>query len=79
MDEVLGTLEPIESYVIRMRFNSDWESRPTLEKIGEYFGVTRERVRQIEGKARRKMVHPMRSELLFKQFNQSLIENYKKP
>ena len=62
--QVLATLTPREEKVIRMRFGLD-DSRPrTLEEVGREFSVTRERIRQIEAKALRKLKHPKRQELL---------------
>jgi RNA polymerase primary sigma factor len=64
IEEVLGTLTPREEEVLRLRFGLD-DGRPrTLEEVGRLFGVTRERVRQIEAKALRKLRHPTRSKRL---------------
>ena len=61
---VLGTLTPREEMVLRLRFGLvDGRSR-TLEEVGKDFGVTRERIRQIEAKALRKLRHPSRSKKL---------------
>ncbi len=62
--EALGTLSPRESKVLRMRFGIDLNQDHTLEEVGKQFEVTRERIRQIESKALRKLRHPSRSELL---------------
>ena len=62
--EVLSTLTPREEKVLRMRFGIDEDGEHTLEEVGETFSVTRERVRQIETKALRKLRHPSRSRLL---------------
>jgi RNA polymerase primary sigma factor len=51
MRKLLGTLPPREEAMMRMRFGIGYEGEDTLENIGRYFGVTRERVRQIEAKA----------------------------
>jgi RNA polymerase primary sigma factor len=59
--EVLKTLTPREEKVLKMRFGIDVASEHTLEEVGKDFGVTRERVRQIEVKALRKLRHPARS------------------
>lgn len=61
MNEVLGTLSPREARVLRMRFGFDDNHSYTLEEIGAKFGLTRERIRQIEGKALRRLRHPCRS------------------
>ena len=55
LDQVLGTLTDREEKVIRLRFGFDDNKSRTLEEVGEAFGVTRERIRQIEAKALRKM------------------------
>jgi len=62
--EVLKTLSPREEKVIKMRFGLMDGSEHTLEEVGQYFAVTRERVRQIEAKALRKLRHPSRSHRL---------------
>ncbi len=62
--KVLATLTPREEKVLRMRFGIGEEREYTLEEVGEYFSVTRERIRQIEGKALRKLRHPLRSKNL---------------
>lgn len=59
--EVLKTLSPREEKIVRMRFGLQDGSEHTLEEIGLYFAVTRERIRQIEAKALRKLRHPSRS------------------
>ncbi len=61
---VLKTLTPREEKVIKMRFGLDDGSEHTLEEVGQSFAVTRERIRQIEAKALRKLRHPSRSEQL---------------
>jgi RNA polymerase primary sigma factor len=61
---VLGTLTPREASIIRMRFGLEDGTERTLEEVGENFQVTRERIRQIEAKALRKMRHPSRSRKL---------------
>ncbi|HXL04071.1 MAG: RNA polymerase sigma factor RpoD [Firmicutes bacterium] len=64
LEDVLGTLTPREERVLRLRFGLD-DGRPrTLEEVGQEFGVTRERIRQIEAKALRKLRHPSRSKKL---------------
>jgi len=64
MEEVLASLSPREARVLRLRFGLD-EGRPyTLEEVGAKFGLTRERIRQIEGKALRRLRHPCRARLL---------------
>ena len=62
--EALSTLSPRESKVLRMRFGIDQNQDHTLEEVGKQFEVTRERIRQIESKALRKLRHPSRSEAL---------------
>ena len=59
--EVLKTLSPREEKIVRMRFGLQDGSEHTLEEVGAYFAVTRERIRQIEAKALRKLRHPSRS------------------
>ena len=59
--KVLATLTPREEKVLRMRFGIGEESNHTLEEVGQDFNVTRERIRQIEAKALRKLRHPSRS------------------
>ena len=58
---ILRTLTPREERIIRMRFGLDDGSQRTLEEVGQVFAVTRERIRQIEAKALRKLRHPSRS------------------
>ncbi len=62
--EVLATLAPREARVLRMRFGIGERSNHTLEEVGQDFEVTRERIRQIEAKALRKLRHPSRSRVL---------------
>ena len=62
--QVLKTLTPREEKVIKMRFGLDDGSEHTLEEVGQSFAVTRERIRQIEAKALRKLRHPSRSRRL---------------
>src|SRR5258706_1552197 len=62
--EVLETLTPREAKVLRMRFGIEMSTDHTLEEVGKQFDVTRERIRQIEAKALRKLRHPSRSERL---------------
>jgi RNA polymerase primary sigma factor len=59
---MLETLTPREAKVLRMRFGIDMNTDHTLEEVGKQFDVTRERIRQIEAKALRKLRHPARSE-----------------
>ncbi len=63
-DDVLATLSPREEMVIKMRYGLTDGEEHTLEEIGQLFNVTRERIRQIEGKAIRKLKHPSRVRLL---------------
>ncbi|WP_028446399.1 RNA polymerase sigma factor RpoD [Chitinimonas koreensis] len=69
--DVLDTLTPREAKVLRMRFGIEMNTDHTLEEVGKQFDVTRERIRQIEAKALRKLRHPTRSERL-KSFLDSL-------
>ncbi len=71
--QVLKTLTPREEKVIKMRFGLDDGSEHTLEEVGQSFAVTRERIRQIEAKALRKLRHPSRSRKL-RAFVESLAE-----
>ncbi|HHX77330.1 MAG TPA: RNA polymerase sigma factor RpoD, partial [Firmicutes bacterium] len=64
LEGVLDTLTPRERKVLRLRFGLDDGRSRTLEEVGQVFGVTRERIRQIEAKALRKLRHPMRSKRL---------------
>jgi RNA polymerase primary sigma factor len=61
---VLAGLTPREAKVLRMRFGIDMNTDHTLEEVGKQFDVTRERIRQIESKAVRKLKHPSRSDKL---------------
>jgi RNA polymerase primary sigma factor len=61
---VLGSLTPREERIVRMRFGLGMNSDHTLEEVGQQFSVTRERIRQIEAKAIRKLKHPSRSKVL---------------
>ena len=63
-DQVLNMLTPREERVIKMRFGLEDGTEHTLEEVGQRFGVTRERIRQIEAKALRKLKHPSRSRKL---------------
>ncbi len=62
--EVLKTLSPREEKIVKMRFGLQDGSEHTLEEVGQHFAVTRERIRQIEAKALRKLRHPSRSHRL---------------
>ncbi|GAB4172207.1 MAG: RNA polymerase sigma factor RpoD [Rhodocyclaceae bacterium] len=62
--EILDTLTPREAKVLKMRFGIEMNTDHTLEEVGKQFDVTRERIRQIEAKALRKLRHPTRSEKL---------------
>jgi RNA polymerase primary sigma factor len=64
IDEALDALSPREAKVLRMRFGLDMTSDHTLEEVGKQFDVTRERIRQIEAKAMRKLKHPSRADKL---------------
>ncbi|MDR0528716.1 MAG: RNA polymerase sigma factor RpoD [Zoogloeaceae bacterium] len=71
MEEILNTLTQREAKVLRMRFGVEMSTDHTLEEVGKQFDVTRERIRQIEAKALRKLRHPSRSEKL-----RSFVESY---
>ena len=62
--DVLNTLTPREEKVLRLRFGLEDGRARTLEEVGKEFNVTRERIRQIEAKALRKLRHPNRSKRL---------------
>jgi RNA polymerase primary sigma factor len=64
MEDVLGSLSERERRVLEMRFGLDDGRARTLEEVGREFGVTRERIRQIEAKALRKLRHPSRAKKL---------------
>jgi len=64
MASVLRKLSPREERIIRMRFGFEDGNPRTLEEVGQVFAVTRERIRQIEAKALRKLRHPSRSNLV---------------
>lgn len=61
VEEVLSTLTPREARILRLRFGLQNGRQYTLEEVGQKFGLTRERIRQIEGKALRRLRHPRRS------------------
>ena len=64
LESVLDQLTDREENVLRLRFGPDDGRTRTLEEVGKVFGVTRERIRQIEAKALRKLRHPSRSKQL---------------
>lgn len=64
LDEVLSTLSDREARVLKLRFGLEGNKQMTLEEVGKVFGVTRERIRQIEAKALRKLKHPSRRKKL---------------
>lgn len=64
LDEVLATLSDREARVLKLRFGLEGSKQMTLEEVGKVFGVTRERIRQIEAKALRKLKHPSRRKKL---------------
>lgn len=64
LDEVLSTLSDREARVLKLRFGLEGTKQMTLEEVGKVFGVTRERIRQIEAKALRKLKHPSRRKKL---------------
>ena len=64
IEEVLGSLDEREAKVLSLRFGLMGETPKTLEEVGKIFNVTRERIRQIEAKALRKLRHPSRRKKL---------------
>jgi RNA polymerase primary sigma factor len=64
VEEMLATLSPREARILRLRFGLLNGRSYTLEEVGQKFGLTRERIRQIEGKALRRLRHPRRSRQL---------------
>ena len=64
LNDVLNTLTPREAQVLRLRFGLEDGQARTLEEVGRLFNVTRERIRQIEAKALRKLRHPSRMKSL---------------
>ena len=64
LNDVLNTLTPREAQVLRLRFGLEDGQARTLEEVGKQFNITRERIRQIEAKALRKIRHPSRSKRL---------------
>jgi RNA polymerase primary sigma factor len=64
LEEILSTLSPREARVLRLRFGLDDGTIYTLEEVGQKFGLTRERIRQIEGRALRQLRHPKRARQL---------------
>ncbi|MEK6255737.1 MAG: sigma-70 family RNA polymerase sigma factor, partial [Chloroflexota bacterium] len=64
VSEILASLSPREARILRLRFGMEDGQSYTLEEVGDKFGLTRERIRQIEGKALRRLRHPMRSRQL---------------
>jgi RNA polymerase primary sigma factor len=64
VEQVLSTLSPREARILRLRFGLENGHSYTLEEVGHKFGLTRERIRQIEGKALRRLRHPYRARLL---------------
>ena len=64
VDDVLSTLPAREAEILRMRFGINHEKAMTLEEVGGHYGITKERIRQIENKAIRKLRHPARARML---------------
>ncbi|HWT85891.1 MAG TPA: sigma-70 family RNA polymerase sigma factor, partial [Myxococcales bacterium] len=64
VERALASLSPKEKEILRLRFGIGEEGEHTLEEVGKRFAVTRERIRQIEAKALRKLRHPSRSKKL---------------
>ena len=73
--KILATLTPREERVLRMRFGIGMNTDHTLEEVGQQFSVTRERIRQIEAKALRKLKHPSRSRQLKSFFDSQNLVN----
>ena len=73
LEEVMGTLTPREAKVLKLRFGLEDGKSRTLEEVGKEFMVTRERIRQIEAKALRKLRHPSRSKKLRDYMNYKII------
>jgi RNA polymerase primary sigma factor len=71
VEQVLSTLSPREARILRLRFGLDNDRPYTLEEVGQKFGLTRERIRQIEGKALRRLRHPCRARVLKEYLDQS--------
>jgi RNA polymerase primary sigma factor len=68
------TLPPKEHFIIKMRYGIDIKESLTLDTIGDMLDITRERVRQIENKALRRLKHPKRNKMLKKFFDHEVIE-----
>lgn len=66
LDQVMDTLAPREKEILRLRYGLTDGKEYTLEEVSQKFGVTRERIRQIEAKALRKLRHPVRGRILHK-------------
>ena len=64
VEEILSKLSPRERDILRMRFGFEGDEKSTLEVVGQRFGVTRERIRQIEAKALKRLRNPSRAKLL---------------
>jgi RNA polymerase primary sigma factor len=64
VEAVLSTLSSKEAEILRMRFGINQEKAMTLEEVGGHYGITKERIRQIENKAIRKLRHPARARML---------------
>ena len=68
IDNVLSTLSQREAQIIRMRFGLDDNKLHTLDEIGKHYGISRERIRQVEAKAMTKLRHPSRRKMLMEAF-----------
>ena len=64
VSDILDTLSPREAEILKMRFGIDADKAMTLEEVGNHFGLSKERIRQIENKAIRKLRHPTRAKML---------------
>jgi RNA polymerase primary sigma factor len=64
MEKIIDTLSPKEALILKMRYGFIDGKQKTLEEVGEFFNVTRERIRQIESKSIRKLKHPARKKMI---------------
>ncbi len=71
MEMIIDTLSPKEAMILKMRYGFVDGKQKTLEEVGEFFNVTRERIRQIESKSIRKLKHPARKKMI-----ENIIQEY---